>query len=334
MNGYILKKINIKLVGFFGLLLQGFSLLFYTINIEANIYTISIYGFILGLFSGFYWSSRNFMEYQTTRDKNRDYYYGFYLSGATLISIIFNSFYGNFLGHSDLWNLSKNTLYVISSVFGFCIILISGYILLTGVFRNPIIKDITLAKATESWKKVRFIYLLTGIRESNSFLLPALLLLYTLKTEDFLGEANSLASIVVAVVIYFIGTKISMKYRKTVVTAGILILVANSFLLLFSISDYYAFLYNTVESTGNILIYLSLIPIFQKQLQIHTSNSDSEYKFIFDGELFLNFGRIVGTIFIFSIFSFFGDFWGTRLTPLFFILPHLLFLRNIYLLKN
>lgn len=334
LNAFLLKKIKIKIVGFFGLILQGFALLLYVTNMEPTVLNIFIYGSILGIFGGLYWANRSFMEFQTTKDENRDFYYGLYLSAATIISIIFYPLYGNFLGHSDVWGFDKNTLYVITSFFGFFVILFSGYFLLSGKFRNPIVRNIFLSSPSNSWKKMRQIYLLTGIREANSFLLPTLIILYMLKTEDFLGEANALASFVVAIVIFFIGSKITKHQRKKVITIGILILILNSFLILFTVSEYYAFLFNTIESTGNILIYLSLIPVFFKQLGIQTENSDSEYKFLFDSELFLNIGRILGTVFILIIFTLFGDFWGTELTPLIFVLPHLLFLRITYLIKD
>ena len=132
LNAFLLKKINVKYLAFFGLILQGFSLLFYIFNLEPTGINTFIFGSTLGLFSGFYWANRNFMEFQTTNDENRDYYYGLYLSGATLIAIIFNSLYGNFLAHEDVWGLSKESLYIITSFFGAGIVIISGYYLLIG----------------------------------------------------------------------------------------------------------------------------------------------------------------------------------------------------------
>ena len=334
LNAFLLKKINVKYLAFFGLILQGFSLLFYIFNLEPTGINTFIFGSTLGLFSGFYWANRNFMEFQTTNDENRDYYYGLYLSGATLIAIIFNSLYGNFLAHEDVWGLSKESLYIITSFFGAGIVIISGYYLLIGKYRNPIVRNIFLSNPNENWIRARKIYFLTGLREANSFLIPTLLVLYVLKREDFLGEANSLASIVVSITIYIIGRLITKKARKTIITTGVMILVINSLLILFFNSEYFAFIYNSIEATGNILIYLSLIPLLLKQIDVQKDHNDLEYKFLFDADLFLNFGRISGTIFILIIFTIIGDEWGIRLTPILFVLPNLLFLRNIYLVKE
>jgi YQGE family putative transporter len=274
------------------------------------------------------------MEFQTTKDENRDYYYGLFLSGATLISILFNSIYGNFLGHPEVWGISKDKLYLIAAIFVIFILVLSGSFLLKGKFRNPIVKSIILKNPDEKWKLVRKIYFLTGLREANSFLIPTLLILYVLQTEDLLGEAVSLASIATAVVIYVVGRHIKKQDRKIVIALGILLLAINSFLLIIFYSDQFAFIYNTIESIANIFIYLSLVPLFLKQLDIQKENSDSEYKFLFDADLFLNIGRIFGTILIFFIFKFLGNQAGLKLTPLLFIVFNLFFLRNIYLVKE
>jgi len=334
INGYLLKKINIKYLAASGLILQGFAMLFFMFDIEPNVLNTFIYSSIFGLFSGIYWANRNFMEFQTTNDDDRDYFYGVYLSGATIISIIFNSFYGNFLAREGIFGVSKNSLYIIATIFVIFILFASSYLLLQGRYRNPIVKSIVLRNPDEKWKLVRKIYFLTGLRESNSFMIPTLFILYYLNTEDLLGEANSLAAIVTAIIIYILGRMIKKQGRKLVISFGIFILLINSFLILFFEPKHFAFFYNTIDATGNIFIYLAIVPIFLKQLDFQKQNNDSEFKFLFDADLFLNIGRIFGISFIYIIFNLIGDGDAIKLTPLFFILPNLLFLRNIYLVKD
>jgi len=334
INGYLIKKVNIKYLAVTGLTFQGFSMLFFMFNMEPGILNTLLYGGFFGIFSGLYWANRNFMEFQSTSDEDRDYFYGVYLSGATIISIVFNSVYGNFLAQEKLLGISKNSLYLIATAFVIFILILSSYLLLKGKYRNPTVSTITLRNPDEKWKLVRKIYFYTGLREANSFMIPTLFILYYLNTEDLLGEANSLASIVTALIIYIIGRSIKKQGRKVVIALGVLILTINSFLILFFEPKHFAFFYNTVDATGNILIYLSLIPIYLKQLDIQKQNSDSEFKFLFDADLFLNLGRIFGILIIFIIFNFIGDGDGIKLTPLIFIIPNLLFLRNIYLVKD
>lgn len=334
INGYLLSKFNIKYLAAAGLTLQGFAMLFFMFNIEPTVINTFIYSSIFGIFSGIYWANRNFMEFQTTSDNDRDYFYGIYLSGATIISIVFNSLYGNFLAREDLLGVSKNTLYIIATIFVIFILFISSYLLIQGKYRNPIVKTITLKNPDEKWKLVRKIYFLTGLREANSFMIPTLFILYYLNTEDLLGEANSFASIVTAIIIYILGRTVRKQGRKWVIGFGVLVLLINSFLILFFDPKHFAFFYNTIDATGNIFIYLAIVPIFLKQLDIQKQNSDSEFKFLFDSDLFLNLGKIFGISFIYLIFNFIGDGDAIKLTPLFFIIPNLLFLRNIYLVKD
>lgn len=73
INGYLIKKVNIKYLAVTGLTFQGFSMLFFMFNMEPGILNTLLYGGFFGIFSGLYWANRNFMEFQSTSDEDRDY---------------------------------------------------------------------------------------------------------------------------------------------------------------------------------------------------------------------------------------------------------------------
>jgi hypothetical protein len=81
-------------------------------------------------------------------------------------------------------------------------------------------------------------------------------------------------------------------------------------------------------------LYLSLVPLLQKELDKQIQNDTSEYKYIFDSDLFINFGRILGTVSIFIIILAFGDETGLKFAPLFLTLANLLFLQKVFEVKD
>ena len=334
LNGFFVKKIRIKYLLFFGLISQGVSLFLYIFSAQPNYLNTLIFGSILGFFNGFYWSNRNFIVLETTTDKNRDYYNGLFLAAATIIGIIFNSLYGNFIGHNEISETAKQTNYLLASFFTIGILVFSGLFVLKGRYKNPVVKEIYLKNPNKSWQNFRKIYFYTGVRESVSFMIPMTIILYVLNGEDLLGEANSLALIATAFIVYVLGRFISRKDRKYVILLGVFILIINSLLLILFYSEFYSFVFNTFDAIGNTLLYLSLVPLLQKELDKQIQNDTSEYKYIFDSDLFINFGRILGTVSIFIIIVAFGDETGLKFAPLFLTLANLLFLQKVFEVKD
>lgn len=334
LNGFFVKKIRIKYLLFLGLISQGVTLLLYIVSAQPNYVNTLIFGSLLGFFNGFYWANRNFVVLETTTDKNRDYYNGVLLASATIIGIIFNSLYGNFIGHNEISETAKQTNYILASIFAITVLILSGYFVLKGKYKNPVVKEIYLKNPNPSWINFRKIYFYTGVRESVSFMIPVTLILYVLNSEDLLGEANSLALIATAIIVYLLGRFISSKERKYVILLGISILTINSLFLILFYSEFFAFIFNTFDAIGNTLLYLSLVPILQKELDKQIKNDTSEYKYIFDSDLFINFGRILGTVSIFGFITYFGDETGLKFAPLFLTLANLLFLQKVFSIKE
>lgn len=334
LNGFFVKKIRIKFLLFFGLISQGLAVFLYILNATPDYINTLIFGSLLGFFNGFYWANRNFIVLETTTDKNRDYYNGLFLAIATIIGIIFNSLYGNFIGHNEISETAKQTNYLIVSIFVIGILIFAGLFALKGRYKNPVVKEIYLKNPDSSWKNFRKIYFYTGIRESVSFMIPTTIILYVLNGEDLLGEANSLALLATAFIVYVLGRFISKKDRKYVISSGVLILILNSLLLIMFYSEFFSFIFNTLDAIGNTLLYLSLVPMLQREIDKQIENDNSAYKYIFDSDLFLNFGRIIGTVLIFGIIVLFGDEMGLKLAPLFFTLANLLFLQKVFAVKD
>ena len=76
INGFLLNHIPIARLYSLGMLLSGVSM-FAMMSLE-NLDTLGVFfaGLIMGLSYGFFWANRDFLALNTTKDENRNYYYG------------------------------------------------------------------------------------------------------------------------------------------------------------------------------------------------------------------------------------------------------------------
>ena len=76
INGFLLNHFPIARLYSLGMLLSGVSM-FAMMSLD-NLDTLGVFfaGLIMGLSYGFFWANRDFLALNTTRDDNRNYYYG------------------------------------------------------------------------------------------------------------------------------------------------------------------------------------------------------------------------------------------------------------------
>ncbi len=76
VNGYLLRWFRISNLYSFGMLLSGISM-FLMMGLETLSFTgVGAAGFLMGASFGFFWANRDYLALGTTKDQNRNYYYG------------------------------------------------------------------------------------------------------------------------------------------------------------------------------------------------------------------------------------------------------------------
>ena len=76
INGFLLNRVPISRLYSLGMILRGVSMTAMMSLGELSTVGVFVAGLIMGLSYGFFWANRDFLALNTTKDGNRNYYYG------------------------------------------------------------------------------------------------------------------------------------------------------------------------------------------------------------------------------------------------------------------
>ena len=143
---------------------------------------------------------------------------------------------------------------------------------------------------------MRWYRIFEGLVNGIVLFVPSVMVLYLVGNEDILGSLQSLSAIVGAVVIYFVGRWANVSHRVIVIAIGmgVYILGGLGILAFYSQTGVIIYLiaqtiYGPLKQTGFSSISMDIVD------EEKSTNHYDRYQFIFDQELFLNIGRIIGT---------------------------------------
>lgn len=170
----------------------------------------------------------------------------------------------------------------------------AGITIAQGSFENPVSKVITRFDVAKIWTPRRLLLIAQGVVSGIGFVSPLIILL-VLGREGILGTVTAVASFLTMGAIYLYGRFMDDRHQYAA------LIVSNIMLLLCALG--LAFLPGHL----NTIVYVLLAPIFASfiglvtepiflSLMEHEMGTDEElrYSFIFDNELVLNFGRLIG----------------------------------------
>jgi len=139
------------------------------------------------------------------------------------------------------------------------------------------------------------------------YIIPTLIVLILLGNEGILGTVQSVAAIISAMTVYYVGRKIGLEKRSHLLFIGIILAVISAIFFgsLFTATAVLVFIGLNTMATP--LIAIPWLNILYGQIESDSKQSEShQYAYIFDSELFLNIGRIIGVI-IFMTFALFSS---------------------------
>ena len=307
VNGFLLRRIPIKKI-FFGSMILCVLSLMVLFFLEKTSYPVVIsLGFVTGSCMGIYWSSRMYMALMNTQDSNRNYFNSIELFSTVVADVVTAFFCGLFIGNAYKFGLSPNAAYQIVIVLALVLVVIAGFILKRGSFKNPNIQKFIFSKFIPRWNQMRLYSIALGIVEGCTLILPTLLILKFLGNESSLGVVESASTIVSLIVVYLAGRFSSPTHRTRMVIISVLIIFTGSFL--------YGVLFSAL---GVILFQISFI--LSKPLQELAFRSSlmrsvdyaaaierrDEYAYLIDNECVRLLGRLTGAG-IFMILYFKGS---------------------------
>lgn len=294
VNGFLLKRFNVKYLYSAGMLLSGVSMAIMMTLKELNFFGIGFAGLLMGFSFGFYWANRDFLSLANTDNDNRNYYYGLETFLYTIIAVVVPIGIGWFLELQGGSESVQRGYQIITGVV-FAIAIGASFVCFRGTFAQPEAKPFLYLKFHPLWRRFLGLAALKGLVQGFLVTAPAMLVMLLLGKEGALGTAQSVGAIVAAIAMYFIGRYSRPEHRVHILAAGLICFAIAAFAnaLLFNAAGVMIFLLFLLLARP--LLDLAYFPI-----QYHVINAvgaveqRSEYAYILNHEAGLWVGRFLG----------------------------------------
>lgn len=298
INGFLLNKLPISRLYSLGMLLSGVSMTAMMYLDKLSTVGVFVAGLIMGLSYGFFWANRDFLALNTTKDGNRNYYYGIETFFYTMTGIGIPLLAGGFIAAADKggwFGGNVNTAYHIITAFVFALSAFASVLVHRGQFKNPIRAPFLFFNFDKLWNKMLRLAALKGVAQGYIVTAPTMLVMTHVGKEGSLGLIQGVAAAVSAVLLYVLGRKTTAKHRVAIYGIGCTLFVLGAALN--------AVLYSAVGVILFILCLLFARPLldiayFPIQLNVIDVVAEKEkrntFTYIFNHELGLYIGRLFG----------------------------------------
>lgn len=314
LNGFLLRFISIGVLYAIGNITLGLGVMTVILLAKLGFYYYFIYGFIIGIGYGFYWSNRNYLTLKETQSANRNYFMGITSTLDTITSIIVPFVVGWFIYYGSILGFET---YVISAVFAFLFLIVAGLLVFRGNYETPQISSVVMMGISKRWKDVRILMASIGVIDGLAAFLVSMLILENLGHEGTLGTVDSVVSIILGVLFYYFGRKAEVHHQRSIYLSSVFVgVVGTVFLLLrgtdvFSVTVFTVFYYFAIA-----FMWLSAEPMIMDIMDREIGDNDqNRYAHVFDRELFLNIGRWVSILLFGGVFFLSNIQTALHLTP-------------------
>lgn len=249
VNGFLLKKINVKVLYSFGILVSAVALMVMMFIKEVNTTMICGTGFLLGLTTGFFWTNRYLLTLYATNDENRNYFFGFESFFFSFWNIVIPVAVGALLANIEGTVLFGDTLtlqngYQITTVCATVIAALACVALSRGDFQQPEVKKVLHLHYHSLWKKMLSLAALKGMVQGFLVTAPAILILKFIGGEGELGLIQGIGGAATAVLVYILGRVAKPQHRMAIFGTGLFVFFLGTLAncVLFSAAGTYIFI--------------------------------------------------------------------------------------------
>ena len=333
LNSILSRFVSIRQLYSAGLIFcaVSFAVLFSLGKVNSS--NLAISGVIMGVSVGLIWANRNYLTLTITNNNNRNYYFGLEGFLATVAAIIVPSLVGVFIATSQKFSwFPISVSYSIISMGMFLLIFSACIVLHQGNFAKPIRQQIMFFRSSGIWGKMSGLAFLKGLTQGFVITAPAMLVFDSLGKEGTLGASQSVSAIITSFLIYIIGRNTLPFHRIHIFSGAIALLLLSSGILSFYYSTFSIFFMIFCLVFTRPLIDLAYSPIFLEVVEKLSLQDDSRmYSYIFNHEIWLFCGKILGGAFFLAILYNFGEQITLRHM---FLLISLIYSLSFFLIKS
>ena len=298
INGFLLNRFPIARMYSLGMLLSGVSMFVMMSLNQLDTLGIFFAGLIMGLSYGFFWSNRDFLALNTTKDGNRNYYYGIETFFYTMTGIVVPLGAGAFIAATDKngwFGGDVNVAYHFLTLFVFGLSVFASFLVHKGQFQNPIKAPFLFFNYDKLWNKMLGMAALKGVAQGYIVTAPTMLIMRLVGKEGELGLIQSIAAFLSAILLYILGRRTSPQHRLLIYTIGLSLFVLGAFFNALLYSALGTILFVLCLLFARPLLDIAYFPIQLKVIDVVAEKEKrNEFTYIFNHELGLYVGRLLG----------------------------------------
>ena len=309
-NGFLLKSFKVAHLYSFGILLSGLSMVGMMFVKDISLFGLIVSGTLIGAASGFFWTNRYLMALNTTRDENRNYFFGLESFFFTLANITIPLTIGALLASIDgvhLFGIEFDIYqgYRIVTLIVFLITVLACFSLARGTFENPVQKDFLYFRFERLWNKQILLAILKGLVQGFLVTAPAMLIMRYVGKEGSLGLIQGISGGLTAILIYLLGRFAKPKHRIFIFGFGIVIFFIGTIVNGIELSMIGVIVFVLCKVFFQPLHDLAYYPIMMKVIDVVSKRENrNQYAYILNHEFGLYVGRVAGLgLFIFLALS-------------------------------
>jgi MFS transporter, YQGE family, putative transporter len=309
-NGFLLKSFKVAHLYSFGILLSGMSMAGMMFVQNITLFGLIISGTLIGAASGFFWTNRYLMALNTTRDENRNYFFGLESFFFTISNITIPLVIGALLASIDGMQIfgivfSIYTGYRIVTIIVFAITVLACFSLARGKFENPLQKDFLYFRFDRLWNKQILLAMLKGLVQGFLVTAPAMLIMKYVGKEGSLGLIQGVSGGLTAILIYLLGRFAKPRHRILIFGFGITLFLIGTIVNGLELSVLGVMVFVLCKVFFQPLHDLAYYPIMMKVIDVVSKRENrNQYAYILNHEFGLYTGRVAGLgLFIFLAFN-------------------------------
>lgn len=336
INGYLLKTLPIARLYSFGMLLSGISLTAMMLLPELDTPGVFIAGLIMGLSYGFFWANRDFLALNTTKDGNRNYYYGIETFFYTITGIFVPLAAGAFIAATEAngWFGGKvNVAYYCLTAFVFALAALASVLVHRGDFQNPKKAPFLFFKFDRLWNKMLALASLKGVAQGYIVTAPTMLVLTLIGKEGSLGLIQGVAAALSAILLYVLGRVSFPRHRLAIYLVACSLFVLGALFNAALYSGPGVILFMVCLLFARPLLDMAYFPTQLKVIDVVAAKEDrNAFAYIMNHEFGLYIGRLFGCALFILLARYWSDYIALRYALLVIAVVHFMgwfMMRNI-----
>ncbi|MEK7105244.1 MAG: MFS transporter [Patescibacteria group bacterium] len=307
LNGVLLRYSETPIMYLIGCVLQGLVPLSVVMMGQGSTELTFVFGSVSGLAAGFFWANRNYLVSKLTKSARRFYFISTDNALGTLAGIAAPATIGWFLIFGEVKNLySIDTAYHIAAVVGLIILFIAGLAVVKAPLPeciNPI-KHLLLRRADAAWNRLRVVEVFNGLIDGVESVVPVIMVLTFLGTEETIGTIDSLSAVLAAILIYVLGRRLGHRHHFMLLCIWVVatLIGSGSFAIFYSAAG--VLTYYLISALVSLIRFGSLSSIMYETVDDSAGSGIAHrYVYIVDREFFLNAGRVTSLLILYGLYT-------------------------------